>query len=295
MILEIKDINKSFGDNHVLRGINLTASSGRAFGLLGRNGAGKTTTIRILMGIFEADSGSILYEGMPLDYSKVKIGYMPEERGLFPKKDINTQLLYLAKLKGMKKKEAQERIDYWLDRLELMEYKQKKLDTLSKGNQQKIQLITTVVHNPDILILDELFSGLDPVNAQILKDVINDEIAAGKIIFFSSHQMSYVEEFCDKIAILNDGEIAISGSLKEIKKSYIRDKLVVKADDISVILENEQKAEINGDNSVIIHLEASDNKNAVMKYMIDKYDIDSIEVYEPSLNDIFVQYTKKAR
>ena len=189
MILELKSIEKSFGEKQVLRGISFSAEGGRAFGLLGRNGAGKTTAIRILMGVFPADGGEVLLDGKPIDYRRVGIGYLPEERGLYPKKIILDQLVYFAELKGMKKKDAVEAIDRWLDRLGMREYRNKRLDTLSKGNQQKIQLITALAHDPDIVILDEPFSGLDPVNAMLLKDVVREEIARGKVVLFSSHQM----------------------------------------------------------------------------------------------------------
>lgn len=206
MILELKNIEKCFGENKVLNGISFKAEGGKAFGLLGRNGAGKTTTIRILMNVFPANGGEVLIDGKPIDYDKIGIGYLPEERGLYPKKLIIDQLTYFAELKGMSKKDAVKSIDYWLDRLAMTEYRNKRLDTLSKGNQQKIQLITAIAHDPDIVILDEPFSGLDPVNAMLLKDVVKEQIAKGKIVLFSSHQMSYIEEFCDSIAILNAGD-----------------------------------------------------------------------------------------
>ena len=179
MILELQNISKSFGEKQVLRGISFSAEGGRAFGLLGRNGAGKTTAIRILMGVFPADSGAVLLDGKPIDHKRVGIGYLPEERGLYPKKIILDQLVYFAELKGMTKKDAVSAVDYWLERLGMSEYRQKRLDTLSKGNQQKIQLVTALAHDPAIVILDEPFSGLDPVNAMLLKDVVREEIAKG--------------------------------------------------------------------------------------------------------------------
>ena len=176
MVLEMKDINKSFGAKEVLKGVSFRAEGGSAFGLLGRNGAGKTTSIRILMDVFPADSGQVLLDGKPVDYSKIGLGYLPEERGLYPKKLIGEQLVYLARLKGMGKKAAEQAVDFWLKRLGMEEHKNKRLDTLSKGNQQKIQLITALAHDPEIIVLDEPFSGLDPVNAQLLKDVVKEQI-----------------------------------------------------------------------------------------------------------------------
>ena len=218
MILELKDIWKSFGEKKVLKGVSFSAESGRAFGLLGRNGAGKTTSIRILMDVFAADSGEVLVDGKPIDYKSVGFGYLPEERGLYPKKKIIDQLVYFAELKGMRRSDAVRSVDAWLERLEMSEYRNKRLDTLSKGNQQKIQLITAVAHDPEIIVLDEPFSGLDPVNAMMLEDVVKDEIRRGKIVLLSSHQMNYIEEFCENIAILNDGEISVSGELRTIKR-----------------------------------------------------------------------------
>ena len=235
MELVIQEIKKNFGEKKVLKGISFRAVGGKAFGLLGRNGAGKTTTIRILMNVFPADGGEILLDGQPINYEKVQIGYLPEERGLYPKKKIIDQLIYFAQLKGLSKKEAVRAVDYWLEHLGMAEYRNKRLDTLSKGNQQKIQLITALVHDPQIVILDEPFSGLDPVNAMLLKDVVKEEIAKGKIVLFSSHQMNYIEEFCDHIAILNNGEIVLQGNLNEIKRSHSRDRLVVRSDKNAVI------------------------------------------------------------
>ena len=291
MILELKNIEKSFGDKKVLTGVSFKAEGGKAFGLLGRNGAGKTTSIRILMDVFPANSGQVLMDGQPVDYKKIGIGYLPEERGLYPKKVIIEQLTYFAELKGMSRKDAVKAIDYWLNRLGMTEYRNKRLDTLSKGNQQKIQLITAVAHDPDIVILDEPFSGLDPVNAMLLKDVVKEQIAKGKIVLFSSHQMSYIEEFCDSIAILNKGVVAISGDLRDIKRAYPRDRLVVRSqesDKIAADFGDVCKVMENGD--LLIRLGDPSQKKAVMARLVESYDIDEVKVYEPSLNDIFVEF-----
>lgn len=296
MELELKNIYKNFGDKQVLTGITLNAKSGEAFGLLGRNGAGKTTTIRILMNVFPANGGEVLIDGKPINYSKLGIGYLPEERGLYPKKPIFDQLIYFAQLKGMKYAPAVKSIDKWLKRLGMSEYRNKRLDTLSKGNQQKIQLITALAHNPDIIILDEPFSGLDPVNAQLLKDVVKEEINKGKIVLFSSHQMNYIEEFCDNIAILNGGKVVLQGNLHNIKRNYTRDKLIVKSlTDIERILTNrsvksEKSVKRLDSETLILELNSPDNKQNVMKMLTEQFDIDEIKVFEPSLNDIFVEY-----
>lgn len=295
MILELKNIEKSFGEKKVLTGVSFKAEGGKAFGLLGRNGAGKTTSIRILMDVFPANSGEVLIDGKPIDYSKVGIGYLPEERGLYPKKIIIDQLTYFAELKGMSRKEAVESIDYWLERLGMTEYRNKKLETLSKGNQQKIQLITALAHDPDIVILDEPFSGLDPVNAMLLKDVVKEQIAKGKIVLFSSHQMSYIEEFCDSIAILNNGVVALHGDLHDIKRDYPRDRLVVRTENPDAIIADFSPSCTVMDNGVLmIRLADSSEKKATMTRLVENYDVDEVRVFEPSLNDIFVEYAGDA-
>lgn len=294
MVLEMKDINKSFGAKQVLKGVSFRAEGDSAFGLLGRNGAGKTTSIRILMDVFPADSGQVLLDGKPVDYGKIGLGYLPEERGLYPKKPIGEQLVYLARLKGMSKKAAQEAVDFWLKRLGMEEHKNKRLDTLSKGNQQKIQLITALAHDPEIVVLDEPFSGLDPVNAQLLKDVVKEQIGKGKIVLFSSHQMNYIEEFCDSIAILHQGEVVLSGNLRDIKRSFPRNRLVVRTQSPEKI----QAAFpcIQGEKGeLIITMNAPEEKQAVMQKLTQGFDIDGVEVFEPSLNDIFVAYTKEGQ
>ena len=291
MILELRNVDKSFGDKEVLKGVSFTAEGGKAFGLLGRNGAGKTTTIRILMNVFPASGGEILLDGKPIDHNKIGFGYLPEERGLYPKKLIIDQLVYFAELKGMSKKDAVRSVDYWLARLGMSEYRNKRLDTLSKGNQQKIQLITALAHNPDIVILDEPFSGLDPVNAMLLKDVVKEQISLGKIVLFSSHQMSYIEEFCDSIAILSRGKVAISGDLRDIKRNYARDRLVVSTPDSEKVRRDfSDSCTIREDGSILIRLLAASDKREAMKRLVENYDIDEVKVFEPSLNDIFVEY-----
>ena len=295
MILELKNIEKSFGEKKVLTGVSFKAEGGKAFGLLGRNGAGKTTSIRILMDVFPANSGEVLIDGQPIDYNKIGIGYLPEERGLYPKKIIIDQLTYFAELKGMGRKEAVKSIDYWLKRLGMTEYRNKKLETLSKGNQQKIQLITALAHDPDIIILDEPFSGLDPVNAMLLKDVVKQQISKGKIVLFSSHQMSYIEEFCDSIAILNNGVVALHGDLHDIKRDYPRDRLVVKTETPNAIIADfGASCTVMDNGDLMIRLADPSEKKATMTRLVETYDIDEVKVFEPSLNDIFVEYTGDA-
>ncbi len=304
MKLEIKNLTKSFGEKEVLKDISFTAESGKALGLLGRNGAGKTTTIRIIMGVFYQNSGKILIDGKPFDINKLRIGYLPEERGLYPKQKIGEQLIYFGMLKGLSKKQATENTVRWLERMGMSEYKDKRLETLSKGNQQKIQLAVTLLCNPQLVILDEPFSGLDPVNAMLLKDVIKEVIAEGAMVIFSSHQMNYIEEFCDNIAILNSGKIVISGNINDIKRSYPRNMIEigsVQFDEIAPFVirslnEISTDVETNEKDSVVrVKLKRPDDKMKLMEGLLkEKFDIDSFKVREPSLNDIFVEYTEGA-
>ncbi len=295
MNLELVNIEKSFGEKKVLTGVSFKAEGGKAFGLLGRNGAGKTTSIRILMDVFPANSGEVLVDGRPINYDKIGIGYLPEERGLYPKKIIIDQLTYFAELKGMSRRAAVQSIDAWLDRLGMTEYRNKRLDTLSKGNQQKIQLITALAHDPDIVILDEPFSGLDPVNAMLLKDVVKEQIGKGKIVLFSSHQMSYIEEFCDSIAILNNGVVALHGDLHDIKRDYPRDRLVVRTETPDAIKADfGASCTVTDNGDLMIRLANASEKKAAMTRLVENYDIDEVKVFEPSLNDIFVEYAGDA-
>ena len=289
MLLELIEICKCFGEKEVLKGVSLKAESGKAFGLLGRNGAGKTTSIRILMDVFPANSGQILFDGKPIDYDKVQFGYLPEERGLYPKKKIIDQLVYFAELKGMSRSAALKSVDYWLDRLGMTEYRNKRLDTLSKGNQQKIQLITALAHNPQIVILDEPFSGLDPVNAMLLKEVVKEEIEKGKIVLFSSHQMNYIEEFCDSVAILNGGKVVLSGDLHDIKRNYPRDRLVIRSQQKDKITRAYPGCTSVENDTLILKLTSPADKQSVMKRLAQDFGVDELRMFEPSLNDIFVE------
>ena len=246
------------------------------------------------MNVLPANNGEVLVDGKPINYEKIGLGYLPEERGLYPKKLIMDQLVYFAELKGMRHKNAIKAVDHWLERLGMSEYRNKRLDTLSKGNQQKIQLITALAHNPHIVILDEPFSGLDPVNAILLKDVVKEQIAQGKIVLFSSHQMSYIEEFCDSIAIINAGKVVLHGDLHDIMRNYVRDRLVVSTTKPEPIkAEFGSVCTVTENGSLLIQLPKPDDKQATMKRLVENYDIDGIKVFEPSLNDIFVEYAGK--
>nr|WP_300840121.1 ATP-binding cassette domain-containing protein [uncultured Acetatifactor sp.] len=298
MRLEVKEIRKSFGEKEVLHGVSFQVDSGSALGLLGRNGAGKTTTIRILMDVFHADSGEICLDGRKFVPSKQQIGYLPEERGLYPKRTVMDQMLYLAALRGMRSPDAKKSAEKWLARLEVSEYASRKLETLSKGNQQKVQLAATLVCDPEIVILDEPFSGLDPVNSQILKDVVNELIAGGKLVIFSSHQMSYVEEFCDNIAVIDHGQVVLAGELKEIKKEYGKNRLMLAAENYS-LEQLAEKTEREWSNLVsvsgrkkeflILELKEGADRRGFMEKLVDSdVTVEKFGRYEPSLNDIFV-------
>lgn len=299
MKLEVKNITKTFGEKEILKGISFSVESGKALGLLGRNGAGKTTTIRILMDVFHANSGELLLDGEPFVQRNVQIGYLPEERGLYPKREVLEQMVYLARLRGVSKKQAIVNAKRWLERLEVAEYETKLLETLSKGNQQKVQLASTLVCDPDIVILDEPFSGLDPVNSQILQEVVQELITDGKIVIFSSHQMSYVEEFCEDIVIINHGEVVLSGNLAEIKRTFGENQLVVSGVGVAVdtfagMMEErlEELITVTGHTKedVILRLKDGVERQQLFRTLADMQDvvIEHFETYKPSLNDIFV-------
>lgn len=296
MILEFKDVYKSFGDTKVLKGISFTAKSGIANGYLGRNGSGKTTTFRLLLDIFRPDSGEILLDGKPIDRDKLKIGYLPEERGMYDGVGLVDQLVYFGMLKGMSKQDATKEAKRWLEFFELEDNK-KQLKTLSKGNAQKIQIIQCVIDDPDILVLDEPFSGLDPVNVGKLKEIINDFISRDKLVIFSSHQMPVVETFCEDINLLEKGEILLKGNLENIKRelgnkkmllsvaNYNSEQLIAKLQEANLNLELgvEQKL-------VLVDFKDNDAKHKLLSYLAENdLDIEEFKLYKPSLEQIFVE------
>lgn len=298
MKLEVNALYKNFEDKEVLHGISFEATSGKALGLLGRNGAGKTTTIRILMDVFKASKGEILLDGKPFQPEMQQIGYLPEERGLYPKKKVSEQILYLAQLRGLSYKQAKENTSKWLNRLGIEDYANRQLETLSKGNQQKVQLAQALISDPEIVILDEPFSGLDPVNSQILQEVVKELIRNNKLVIFSSHQMSYVEEFCEEIAIMKEGNIVLEGNLKEIKRKFGANRLVLSASNIKIeVLEKlclerlrsvmniyDRKKEY-----LLIELQAGKTNKELLQALIhEDVEVDRFMMYEPSLTDIFV-------
>ena len=298
MELQVHDLHKSFDGREVLHGISFSISSGKALGLLGRNGAGKSTTIRILMDVFKADQGNMSMNGKTFHAKDYNIGYLPEERGLYPKKKVSEQLIYLATLRGLSHGEAKANLKKWLKRLGIEEYENRVLDTLSKGNQQKVQLAQTLMCDPDIVILDEPFSGLDPVNSQTLKEVVQEQIQDGKLVIFSSHQMNYVEEFCEDIVILHHGDVVLQGNLKQIKKEYGKNRIVIRAlypkkQEFRELLETQCQRLLHiyeeKDGGFIIELQPNVNKRDVLTRMLElEVDLEAFQLYEASLTDIFV-------
>ncbi len=292
MSLVLKNVSKSFVGKKAVDNISFSLTKPGVYGLLGTNGAGKTTTIRMLLGIIKKDSGEITWKGRPVNRKSVRFGYLPEERGVYPKTKIFDQLMYFAELKGMKKEEATASIEKWAKELKVEEYLQMPAEKLSKGNQQKIQFMTAIIHDPELVVLDEPFSGLDPVNTEILKNIIIDLIKSGKYVIMSAHQMATIEEFCSDILILNRGKTVLQGNLKEIKDSYPanRVEIDVKQDIKNYIaaLDLEIETEIN--NNYIIKISEEEIAHKLLnKLIIDGIDVDKFEIKKPTLNDIFIE------
>ncbi len=292
MSLVIQNVSKKFGSFTAVDGINIDIPEGQMFGMLGANGAGKTTTFRMLIGLLQPTAGAITWKGKPIDYSRTRlIGYLPEERGLYPKLKVKEQLTYLGKLKGMTKVEIEQGLDKWLERFRVPEYKSKRVEELSKGNQQKIQFIAAVLHQPELLILDEPFSGLDPVNVELLKDSVNELQADGTTILFSSHRMEHVEELCQHLCILDKGKPVVQGELKKIKQSFGRQNVVIEADYSLDYLKELQgvvkfRSSVNG---ARFQVEDEQVAEALFAEVAKKGFVRKFEVEEPSLHDIFVE------
>lgn len=298
MLLEIKNVNKSFNKTHILKDVSFQVQSGRGMGFLGRNGAGKTTTIRSLMNIFKADSGEFLIDGEKLDRNKYKIGYLPEERGMYQKIKLIDQLVYFGELKGMSKKEAKESALKLLERVELSDYANKKLETLSKGNQQKVQIIQAILNDPDIVIFDEPFSGLDPVNARVLKDIIIEYIKKDRIVLFSSHQMGLVEEFCDDITLIKKGQIMMTGDLDDIKEEIGQRKYVISTTDDEAFEKLEAIPSIISvkklGEDILVEIKEEDRDNTLLKSIVNSgIQVESFKPYRPSLEELFIKVDKE--
>lgn len=292
MSLILKNVSKTFVGKKAVDNISLILEKPGVFGLLGTNGAGKTTTIRMLLGIIKKDSGEITWNGKSVERKNVNFGYLPEERGVYPKTKIFNQLMYFAELKGMQKQEATNAINEWAKRLKVEEYLQMTAEKLSKGNQQKIQFMTAVIHNPELVVLDEPFSGLDPVNTEILKNIIIDLVAKGKYVIMSAHQMATIEEFCSDILILNRGKTVLQGNLKEIKETYPANRVEI---DVNQNIDNYIKKfnlekENEKNNDYIIKINNEEVAHSLLNELVkDGIVINKFEIKKPTLNDIFIE------
>ena len=292
MSLKVENIVKTYGNYRAVDGLSFEMKEPGVFALLGTNGAGKTTSIRIMLGMLSADSGSVTWHGKKFCTANESIGYLAEERGLYPKYKIMDQLLYFASLKGMKKSQAMKALDYWFERLGVQDYRNMRAEQLSKGNQQKIQLIAALAPDPELLILDEPLSGLDPVNAELFKSVIREEIKKNKYVIMSSHQMSTIEEFCRGIVILNKGKTVLEGDLNEIKKGYGRVKLTVKCEGDITALAQEcgLTATEETPNGSSYNVQSEQQAHALLgKIMEQHIPLIKYELREPSLNEIFIE------
>lgn len=292
MGLVLKNVSKTFVGKRAVDNISFELNKPGVFGLLGTNGAGKTTTIRMLLGIIKKDSGEITWNGKAVDRKSVNFGYLPEERGVYPKTKIYNQLMYFAELKGMKKEEADEAIKNWAKKLKVEEYLDKPAEKLSKGNQQKIQFMTAVIHNPELLVLDEPFSGLDPVNTELLKNIIINLVKEGKYIIMSAHQMSTIEEFCSDILILNKGKTVIKGNLKEIKDTYPANRVQIETNENIETDIKKLGLEIENIKNYSYTVKIFDEQKAheLLKELVIKgITINKFEIMKPTLNDIFIE------
>lgn len=292
MGLKLENVSKTFGRKKVVDDISINLDKPSVFGLLGTNGAGKTTTIRMLLGIIKKDSGVITWNGKEVSRKSVNFGYLPEERGVYPKVKIMDQLLYFAELKGMKKDDALKSIEYWAKKLKIEEYLEMTAEKLSKGNQQKVQFLTAVIHDPELVVLDEPFSGLDPVNTEILKNAIIDLVKKGKYIIMSAHEMHTIQEFCSDIVILNKGKTVLKGNLKDIRNSYDANRVEIETSESikSIIKELKLKVENEHDNNYTILIDSEDEGHKLLKAVIkEKIEVTRFEIMRPTLNDIFIE------
>lgn len=292
MVLKLEHVTKRFGNFTAVDNLSLEIPEKEMFGFLGANGAGKTTTFRMILGLLDSSGGKITWDGNKIDYSTSHlVGYLPEERGLYPKLKVRDQIVYLARLRGMQKTEALIELKSWLERFKIPEYENKKVEELSKGNQQKIQFIAAVVHKPKLLILDEPFSGLDPVNVEMLKEAVLALKERGATIVFSSHRMEHVEEMCEHLCILHKGSPVVHGSLKEIKRSFGKKNLVIHADFPLDSLKNfpgvvKSKQTMEG---IHLQIEGEYIAEKILKEIVNQGFIRKYALEEPSLNDIFIE------
>ncbi|MBD2868465.1 ABC transporter ATP-binding protein [Paenibacillus arenilitoris] len=290
--LKVENVVKQYADKTAVNGISLEVSEGEIYGLLGANGAGKTTTMRMVLGLIYPDEGRILYNGKPYSNEQLSLlGYLPEERGLYPKVKVSDQIIYLSQLRGMSRADADRNLKHWLERFEVPEYYNKKVEELSKGNQQKIQFIAAVNHKPRIVVMDEAFSGLDPVNVELLKSTVKELRDAGSSILFSTHRMEHVEELCRNITILHRSNTVLKGSLKEIKKQFPRERVILGTDnEVSGL---ERVAGVTGVTrtehgyEIAVSFEAAGAD--ILRLAMEQATVNRFEIKEPTLNEIFIR------
>lgn len=290
-MLKVENVTKYYGDVKAVDNLSFTINNGEIFGLLGVNGAGKTTTFRMIMGLLAPTEGKITLNGKKVDYDLCeKIGFLTEERSLLTKLTVKEQVVYYGTLKGMKESEILSKLDYWLDRFGVSDYKERKLKELSKGNQQKIQFITAIIHEPDLLVLDEPFTGLDPINVEMFMSVIREFRDKGKMILFSSHRMEHVEMFCEKLVILKKGKTMLKGALKEIKKEY-RKKTIRINGDVEINSLEKIKGVISASREnldIIVKIESDEYISEVFNVVKKAKNVTKFVVEDASLNEIFL-------
>lgn len=289
--LEVENISKRFGDFYAVKNLTFNIPEGSVYGLLGPNGAGKTTTIRMVMNIIIPDQGRIRVLDHKMDEKmKEKIGYLPEDRGLYPKMKVGELLLFLAELKGMSKDLARKKVDSWLKRFNLEDWKLKKVEELSRGMQQKLQFIATVIHQPELIILDEPFSGLDPVNTKLLKDIMLEMKAEGRTVIFSTHRMEQVEMICDNICLINKAERVLEGNLSRIKKQYGKNTVVLDYEGEADFIKDFPEIDKIDDYGKFmeIRLKEGTDPQVLLEKTVARVRINKYEVQEPTLNAIFI-------
>ena len=291
MFLKLDRIRKDYDGKVAVDDLSLEVPRGVIYGIIGPNGAGKTTTIRMIMNITIPDSGSIMLDGAKrgTDFNN-RVGYLPEERGLYKKMTLQEIMIYLAELKGYPADKSKEKLDYWLRRIDLLEYKDKKVEELSKGMQQKLQFITTILHEPDLLILDEIFSGLDPLNIELIKDIIMEMKRAGKTILFSTHVMEQAEKLCDHLCMISRGKKVIDGKLTDIKAQFGKNAIQIDIEGdggfIASLPGVKKMTEFN--NYIELHIDSGADTNGILKAVADKVTVRRFDIVEPSLYDIFI-------
>jgi len=290
-VIDVQSVSKSFGKTEAVKNVSFQVTSGKIFGLLGPNGAGKTTTIRMINYIISPDTGRILIREKPAGPETQKlIGYLPEERGLYKKMKVGEQLLYLAQLKGLSMQESKKRIRYWLERFDAIDWHAKQVGELSKGMSQKIQFIATIVHDPEIYIFDEPFSGLDPINSELLKEIIIELRDQGKAILFSTHRMEQVEQMCDYICLFNNGRAVLTGNLRDIKKKHGKNTVLLEFQGNGSFLDNLENVRINNRSTNFAEIRILDGTDPqqILKQAITHTEVHKFELVEPSLTEIFI-------